>query len=84
MVDPDAPSSDDAVKGPVLHWLVANSQAEDLKDGSTLCKSFQISFFSRNKNYFPQQIRTKDLHLQLVPVHIDISSSFTNRLIQFQ
>jgi len=36
MVDPDAPSRDDAVKGPVLHWLVANFQGQDLKDGQTL------------------------------------------------
>jgi len=37
MVDPDAPSRDDAVKGPVLHWLVANFQQKDLKDGHTIC-----------------------------------------------
>ncbi|UJR16399.1 hypothetical protein I4U23_003302 [Adineta vaga] len=36
MVDPDAPSRDDAVKGPVLHWLVANFQDKDLKDGQTI------------------------------------------------
>ncbi len=54
MVDPDAPSRDDAVKGPVIHWLVANFQAEDLKDGRTLCKSsFQIFFFlSIEKSFF--------------------------------
>ena len=43
MVDPDAPSRTDAVKGPVLHWLVANFQDKDLKDGQTLCKTFDIS-----------------------------------------
>lgn len=36
MVDPDAPSRNDAVKGPVLHWLVANFLENDLKDGHTL------------------------------------------------
>ncbi|CAF0837441.1 unnamed protein product [Rotaria sp. Silwood1] len=36
MVDPDAPSRDDAVKGPVLHWLVANFQHNNLTDGHTL------------------------------------------------
>ncbi|CAF1566343.1 unnamed protein product [Adineta ricciae] len=36
MIDPDAPSRTDAVKGPVLHWLVANFQDKDLKDGQTL------------------------------------------------
>ncbi|CAF1014061.1 unnamed protein product [Rotaria sp. Silwood1] len=36
MVDPDAPSSDDPIKGPILHWLVANFQSKDLKDGHTL------------------------------------------------
>jgi len=52
MVDPDAPSRDDAVKGPVLHWLVANFQAADLQDGRTLCKfSFQI-FFPSIKLFF--------------------------------
>jgi len=29
-------SRDNAVKGPVLHWLVANFQQQDLKDGHTL------------------------------------------------
>jgi phosphatidylethanolamine-binding protein (PEBP) family uncharacterized protein len=44
MVDPDAPSRDDAVKGPVLHWLVANFQGKDLEDGHTLCKVFLVSY----------------------------------------
>ncbi len=84
MVDPDAPSRDDAVKGPVLHWLVANFQAADLQDGRTLCKfSFQI-FFLSIKLFFTEQIRTKDLHLQLVPVLIDTYSFFINRLIKFR
>jgi len=44
MVDPDAPSRDGAVKGPVLHWLVANFQQQDLKDGRTLCKLYSKPF----------------------------------------
>ncbi|CAF0967456.1 unnamed protein product [Rotaria sordida] len=36
MVDPDAPNRDDPVKGPVLHWLVANFQHNNLTDGHTL------------------------------------------------
>jgi phosphatidylethanolamine-binding protein (PEBP) family uncharacterized protein len=44
MVDPDAPSRNDAVKGPVLHWVVANFQDKNLKDGHTLCKLF-LSIF---------------------------------------
>ncbi len=44
MVDPDAPSRDDAVKGPVLHWIVTNFQQPDLKDGHILCKSFKKNF----------------------------------------
>lgn len=44
MIDPDAPSRDDAVKAPVLHWLVANFQQSNLKDGRTLCKFYSKTF----------------------------------------
>jgi phosphatidylethanolamine-binding protein (PEBP) family uncharacterized protein len=38
MIDPDAPSREDAVKGPALHWILANFQDKNLKDGQPLCK----------------------------------------------
>ena len=41
MIDPDAPSRDDAFKGPALHWILANFQKEDLSDGQILCKTFR-------------------------------------------
>jgi phosphatidylethanolamine-binding protein (PEBP) family uncharacterized protein len=44
MVDPDAPSRDDPINGPVLHWLVVNFQQQDLKDGHTICKSYSKTF----------------------------------------
>ena len=40
MIDPDAPNLDDPVKGPALHWIVANFQEKNLQDGQALCKSF--------------------------------------------
>lgn len=40
MIDPDAPSREDAFKGPALHWILANFQKDDLTDGQILCKTF--------------------------------------------
>jgi phosphatidylethanolamine-binding protein (PEBP) family uncharacterized protein len=37
MIDPDAPSSDQPITGPFIHWILANFQQNNALDGQALC-----------------------------------------------
>ncbi len=42
MIDPDAPSSDQPITGPFIHWILANSKQDDGNDGQPICEYCQI------------------------------------------
>ncbi|CAF1359975.1 unnamed protein product [Adineta ricciae] len=37
MIDPDAPSGENPITGPFIHWILANFKANDGKDGQPIC-----------------------------------------------
>ncbi|CAF3296671.1 unnamed protein product [Rotaria socialis] len=37
MIDPDAPSSDQPITGPFIHWMLANFQENNEIDGLSIC-----------------------------------------------
>jgi phosphatidylethanolamine-binding protein (PEBP) family uncharacterized protein len=39
MIDPDAPNRDQPITGPFVHWVLANFQEKNGKDGKAFCKS---------------------------------------------
>jgi phosphatidylethanolamine-binding protein (PEBP) family uncharacterized protein len=42
MIDPDAPSSDQPITGPFIHWIKANFKQTDANDGQTICLDFHF------------------------------------------
>ncbi|UJR24663.1 hypothetical protein I4U23_006036 [Adineta vaga] len=37
MIDPDAPSAENPITGPFIHWILANFKQNDGKDGQHIC-----------------------------------------------
>jgi phosphatidylethanolamine-binding protein (PEBP) family uncharacterized protein len=37
MIDPDAPSADNPITGPFIHWILGNFQQSDGTDGQHIC-----------------------------------------------
>ena len=37
MIDPDAPSSDNPITGPFIHWINANFTQNNAEDGQNIC-----------------------------------------------
>ena len=37
MIDPDAPSAEQPIIGPFIHWILANIREHDGNDGQPVC-----------------------------------------------
>lgn len=43
MIDPDAPSSEQPITGPFIHWILSNLKENNGTDGQTICE-FRSNF----------------------------------------